>query len=193
MNDRNDNYLKLIDGPRVSPQTREALMVRAAPDDPDYVSQALIPAEFLTLKHVLDEVIPQAEPKIDLAVRIDKLLTDAQGDGWRYATLPSDLEAYQSGLSLLNEFALKLKGVPFSQLATDGKHSLLDAVASRRLRSPKLDLVRWFEDLRANAVQIYVSHPHTLMGMGYSGIADDMGGFVQIGIGEREAWEPEPV
>ncbi len=54
----------------------------------------------------------------------------------------------------------------------------------------------WFEDLRGDAVKIYVSHPATLARMGYSGIANGgdgerKQGFVLLAAGEREAWEPE--
>jgi hypothetical protein len=53
----------------------------------------------------------------------------------------------------------------------------------------------WFEDARADAVKLYVAHPDTLARLGYSGIAnggDGMpkSGFVRIGFGERESWEP---
>ncbi len=53
----------------------------------------------------------------------------------------------------------------------------------------------WFADLRSDAVRLYVAHPATLARMGYGGIAyggDEARkpGFVRIGAGEREAWEP---
>ncbi len=155
-----------------------------------------MPGEFATLRQMLARVIPQETgedaSEIDLAARIDKHLAEATGDGWRYASLPRDVSAYQVGLALLDEFARKLSAVPFDHLAVEAQDGLLGAIASGRLHSPRLDLKRWFEDLRATATQIYVSHPQTLARMGYSGIADDRSGFVQLGIGQREAWEPEP-
>ena len=55
----------------------------------------------------------------------------------------------------------------------------------------------WFEDLRGDAVRLYMSHPATLAALGYSGIAyggdgEGKAGFRLIGLGEREAWEPVP-
>ena len=55
----------------------------------------------------------------------------------------------------------------------------------------------WFEDLRADAVKLYVAHPATLAALGFSGIAyggdgDDKPGFRLIGLDEREPWEPMP-
>ena len=65
---------------------------------------------------------------------------------------------------------------------------------------PALDgeqMRRWFEEVRADVTKLYVAHPATLARMGYSGIADGADserqtGFVLIGEGEREAWEPRP-
>ena len=45
-------------------------------------------------------------------------------------------------------------------------------------------------------MKIYVAHPATLARMGYSGVANGgdgarKQGFVLLGAGEREPWEPE--
>ncbi len=53
----------------------------------------------------------------------------------------------------------------------------------------------WFEEVRSMAVRAYVAHPATLARMGYSGIgyggdAARLEGFVRLGIGAREDWEP---
>ncbi len=50
----------------------------------------------------------------------------------------------------------------------------------------------WFQDLRSDAVRMYVAHPATLARMGYGGIAyggdtERKSGFTRIGAGEREA------
>ncbi len=187
----NDEYRKLIESPRVSSQTQTVLLDRLVPDGLNYEPLVLSPDEFATLRAVLDRVVPQGDCKIDLAAGLDKTLAEAKGDGWRYAILPSDLEAYRIGLKLLSEFSAKLSAVPFFRLSHGAQDSLLNAITCGRLCSPKLDLKLWFEDLRAEATKIYVSHPHTLANIGYSGIADDPNGFVLIGIGQREEWEPK--
>jgi len=170
-------------------------LTRLAVVDPDYAPKALASDELDTLRHVLARVIPQlpgeGEVEINLAAALDQQLSDAKGDGWRYASLPSDLEAYRAGLLLLDEFAFAQSKVAFTMLAPEEQESLLQGITSGELQSGRLDLKRWFEDLRASATQIYIAHPQTLARMGYSGIADDPDGFVQIGIGEREDWEPE--
>ena len=53
----------------------------------------------------------------------------------------------------------------------------------------------WFEDLRSDAVRIYLAHPASLARIGFGGIGaggddtDRMPGFVRVGIGDPEPWE----
>jgi len=189
-----ERYFELIDSARVSPQTRAVLLERVTPDSADYKPSAIGESGLTTLRAVTARLIPQTESgggnAIDIAARIDRELVEGSGDGWRYASLPRDTEAYRVGLELLNEFAQRLKGVSFERLAAERQDSLLEAITSGQIKSPKFNLQRWFEDLRTAAIRIYVSHPETLARMGYSGIADDPDGFVQLGIGKVEPWEP---
>jgi hypothetical protein len=192
MQGMNEQYRSLISSNRVSPQTRAILQTRLEADDSDYVPTALTQQQFVTLRSVFARVIPQPKdaPAIDLAARLDRNLASGKVDGWRYATLPSDASAYSIGLGLLDDFAKRLSGKPFDAIEPSAQDALIDSIASGRLHSQKLDLKRWFEDLRANATEIYVSHPETLARMGYSGIADE-NGLVQLGVGQVEPWEPK--
>ena len=190
------NYQELIASPRVSPQTRAVLLKRAEPDQPDYTPQALDVDQLRTLRAMVARLIPQSledsSTIIDLAARIDTKLATGKGDGWRYAVLPSDIQAYQTGLQHLDDCARKLRAVPFDRLAPDAQDALLTAMADGRLQSPAFDMKLWFEDVRADAAQQFVAHPQTLARIGYSGIGDNEHGFVSIGVGQREDWEPEP-
>ncbi len=189
-------YFDLIASARVSLQTRAALLKRLEPDPAGYIPQAITPERLLTLRALTARIIPQpvkpGEPAIDLAARIDTILAEGKGDGWRYANLPSDTEACRIGLDLLNHFAEATAHTTFDQLTPAAQDTILDALASGILMSEQLDLQRWFEDMRAAATQVFVAHPQTLADFGYSGIADSEHGFILIGIGERESWEPEP-
>jgi hypothetical protein len=58
----------------------------------------------------------------------------------------------------------------------------------------------WFEDLRADAVRLWLGHPAALARIGFSGIgaggdrpgeiADGLPGFHEVGLDAPEAWEP---
>ncbi|MDQ2926333.1 MAG: alpha/beta hydrolase [Acidobacteriota bacterium] len=211
-------YRALIDSDRVSALTWEVLMERAKPDAATYGPRALSVEELATLRAVMERVLPQPQDaKIDLAARVDHQLAEAKGDGWRYALLPPDAEAYQAGLRTLDHEARSAHARPFGVLEAAQQDELLTSAAKGDLGPGLLkraatalgahDAVKdehllnaeqmrlWFEDLRGAAVAAYVSHPATLGRMGYSGIADGDDastavGFTQIGLGQREAWEP---
>lgn len=174
-------YTDLIHSDRVSAKTREALVERAAPDQPDYAPQVMEAATFTTLRAILARVLPQ--DRIDLGQRIDKALAAGESDGWRFAVLPADAEAFRQNLAALGGFEAK---------SIEAQDAELEAIAAGDHGEP---LKRWFEDLRGQATMIYVSHPSTFARMGYSGIAyggDELNrpGFHAIAPGEREPWEP---
>ena len=98
--------------------------------------------------------------------------------------------------------AQHLHGYGFRSLDSVRQDELLRHAADGTLRlTPAPDCLSaaqtklWFEDLRADAVKLYVAHPATLSRMGYSGIAyggdgEPKSGFVHVGASETEAWEP---
>jgi pimeloyl-ACP methyl ester carboxylesterase len=187
-------YLDLIHSDRVSPRTRELLLKRLEPRG--WTPQALTPAQLQTLRAVVARVIPQETPAIDLAAFIDEQLASGVGNGWRYAALPPDREAYAQSLDRLDEMASALHESSFASLTPEQQDGLLTQIAAAGpIQRPHL--ARWFEDLRADAVAAWMAHPRTLARIGYSGIgiggADTPhAGFVSIGPGVVEPWEPAP-
>ncbi len=126
---------------------------------------------------------------IDLGARVDQELARGEGDGWRYADLPADAEAYSVGLQAIDELTMQEHHVAFHALASGAQDEFLEAIACGKVTSTKIELKRWFEDVRADLTRHYVSHPATLERMNYTGMADDPNGFVQIGRGRLEDWE----
>jgi predicted alpha/beta-hydrolase family hydrolase len=198
-------YGALIASERVSTRTRRALLERLAPDEDTYAPVALEAAEFATLRAVVERIVPQtAQPRIDLAARIDRDLAAGVGDGWRFDVLPADAVAYGMALRTLDACALALDGCSFLDLDDARRDAMLGAIADETFSMPvdaapdRLDarqLRAWFEDVRAEAVKHYVAHPWTLARIGYSGIANGgdgspKSGFVRVGPDDREAWEP---
>ena len=199
-------YRAFIASERLSDKTREVLEARmtgpelakagsratagsppAAKDDKNS-SAVLNGLEMRTLRAICARVIPQAVGReIDIAGTIAVKLATGKGDGWRYAVLPPDLQAYKTGLD-----ALATAG--FNELSSAEQDVTLTLMAAKK-REPQ---ALWFEELRGAAVEAYVAHPAALARMGYSGIGvgganTKYKGFVEVQVGEREAWEPEPV
>ncbi|TXN21273.1 alpha/beta fold hydrolase [Methylobacterium sp. WL9] len=192
-------YRSLIQSDRVNERLRTALLHRADPDDPDYHPQVLDVQAFALLRALLARIVPQAGPgRIDIAARIDRALASEMGDGWRYVQLPPDAEAYRRGLRTLDAATRAATGCSFLELDGAEQDRMIAAIGeeisgSDVLPGPAMTL--WFEDLRADAVKIYLAHPATLAALGFSGIGAGgdqlvLHGFIAVGLGEREAWEP---
>jgi len=186
----------------VSERLRRELHQRAEADDPHYQPRTMSAAQLETLRAALARVIPQAAPAIDLAARVDTMMAEATGNGWRYEALPTDPKAYQVGLATLDDLSAQAHGHPFAALDGGQADALLrridggEAGIEREDRFDAKQMTLWFEELRSDAVRIYVGHPAVMARIGYSGIANGgpggaaFRGFQQIGIGEREDFEP---
>jgi hypothetical protein len=199
------DYLALIQSDRVSSRTRECLMDRATADDPAYEPAAMSLSMLATLRAVVARVLPQPDSDpIDLGARIDALLASGTGDGWRFADLPPDGPAYRAALATLDDLSRALHDCAFAALDHARQDAMLaliaDGAVTPAARVGLLDAAQmklWFEDLRSDAVRLFVAHPATLARLGYSGIAyggdgDAKQGFRHVGAGERESWEPGP-
>lgn len=185
------SYITLIRSSQVTERTREVLLERALPHDPGYVPKLVSPHSFIVLKAVLQRLIPQAEDEeyVDIAGVLDARRSAGSGDGWRYASMPPDGLTLTLGLELIETAAQLQHDISFTDLGHAVQDALLDKVQKGELTWSELDADKWFEDLLAEATEIYVSHPATLAAMGFSGIAF-LSRWPQIGLNTAQAWEP---
>ena len=184
------NYLHLIESERTSGPTRKALLGRAAqefPNAPLVIDRDL----YRTLQAVVGRLLPQTERTefIDLAAWLDYNLFHGAGNGWRYSDMPNDRASLQAGLRLLNASALAIHRQPFADLSGAQMDDLLGRVQRQDLRWPALNAQRWFEELLTDATELFVSHPHTLADVGFSGIAI-LPKWEHVGLNDAEPWEP---
>ena len=152
---------------------------------PEPADGLLTETQIETLRALLARVIPQeGGPRIDLAGYVMARLKSGKGDGWRYAVLPEDVQAYRTGLDRLAEQG-------FAGLDNGQQDKMLTELSAQKSSAAG----RWFEGVRGDAVAAYVSHPATLARIGYSGIGvggaeTPFKGYVNLGINEPESWEP---
>jgi pimeloyl-ACP methyl ester carboxylesterase len=175
-------YQAFIDGGRVSPKTREVLNARRKP--PASIHNLFTNEQVSTLRAMLDRVIPQSEPALDLTGYIMERLATGRGDGWRYDVLPPDVEAYREGLD-------RLAWQGFGKMNVEAQDQVLRQLSSQ----PSSAAARWFEEVRGDAVSAYMAHPATMARIGYSGIGvggahTPFQGYITLGPNEREDWEP---
>lgn len=182
---------RTIASPRTSARTRGVLARRALADPVASDPLALTAGQLATLRTLAEHVVPQEEPRIDLAVRVDRQLSRGEGDGWRPADLPDDVAAYRIALDGLQGWA----GLPEQERASaleriaDGS-TAVDGLSGEQLAS-------WFEDARVDLVRQWLAHPATMARIGFDGFANGgdgarVHGFTELRAGSRETWEPTP-
>ncbi|MBF4588783.1 alpha/beta fold hydrolase [Curtobacterium sp. VKM Ac-1395] len=184
--------VRVLASPRVSARTRGILAVRSLADDPGAAPKALSRAQLETLRALARVVVPQpGEHSIDLALRVDAQLAAGLGDGWRPDGLPVDVEAYRAGLDAL---------APEAARSDEHLATVLDAVTAGE-HTPAAgpfdaeQLRAWAEDAAVDLAKHWVTHPATMADIDYDGFANGgdgvrKQGFLLLGAGQREAWEP---
>lgn len=185
----------LLNTNEVTEATRQALLERlnALPRQPTFFSND----EFVLLQAICDRLIPQddrPEP-VRIADSIDERLSQNKANGWRYDIMPNDGDAYKLGLQGINESAMILHQQPFLSLSGDQQDKVLKAV--QEMEAPgktweQLPADRFFEELLAEAVEQYYSHPLAQEEIGYVGMADTQT-WKRIGLNQLEDREPRAV
>lgn len=198
-----DTVGQLLQTDLVTPKTREVLESRIAAHaetaktgkaEPRFFSGA----EFRTLEAACKRLIPQPdrEHPLDLAGAIDQRLAGGKTDGWRYDSMPPDREAYRRGLRGLDETARTMfdsdSKTYFEALDAAQQDAVLAAVQRGNARGATwatMPASRFFEELLAEAVECYYSHPLAEDEIGYAGFADAHG-WQRIGLNRLAPFEP---
>ncbi len=185
----------LLNTNEVTEATRQALLERlnALPRQPTFFSND----EFVLLQAICDRLIPQddrPEP-VRIADSIDERLSQNKANGWRYDIMPNDGDAYKLGLQGINESAMILHQQLFLNLSGDQQDEVLKAVQEMEAPGKTWDQLpadRFFEELLAEAVEQYYSHPLAQEEIGYVGMADTQT-WKRIGLNQLEDREPRAV
>ena len=200
--------LKILDSSRVSSPTRKVLNSRleavqqhvseVSPHEP----KAITPAAFAILQQViarllLEDVLEGIEesevglPSKVIAAQLEDARATGKGNGWRYGTLPSDAEALAQGLDWIEKTAVSEHQSCFIELTTDQQEMLLARVQQGKVNWPGFDAMRWFEEVLADATELYISHPGRMLQLGIDAFADDPDGWSEIGLNNTQPWEPQ--
>jgi gluconate 2-dehydrogenase gamma chain len=182
----------LINSDAVTPATAKALtdrlQMRATPvffEETDYHLLSII----------CDRLLDQSPENrmVNIAAFIDERLAKGRSGGWRFDHMPPDYEMYRKGLKGLDETAGVLYSVTFNQLTTNEQNAVLQALQEGTARGiiwEEMSSVTFFEELLAEATEIFYAHPLAQEEIGYAGMADAYG-WQKIGLNEREAIEPK--
>ncbi len=172
-------------------QTREAIDRRLAiSDTPRFFS----PGEWKTLSAVCDRILPQPDdrPKAPLAAYVDQKMADDDIDGYRYAELPPQGEAWRRGLAALDQEARAAHGAHFADLEPALQDDLL-----RRMQHGQLGGEAWkdmpcksFFEHRVlhDVTHAYYALPVSWNEIGFGGPASPRG-YVRMALDRRDPWE----
>jgi Gluconate 2-dehydrogenase subunit 3 len=153
------------------------------------------PAEWRTLAAVCDRIMPQPpdRPPVPLPAYVDQKMADGLQDGYRYAELPPQGEAWRRGLAALDQAARQAHEKPFDVLTPDQQDDLL-----RQMQTGALTGDAWggmpsklFFEHRVipDITHAYYAHPIAWNEIGFGGPASPRG-YVRMGLDRRDPWEP---
>ncbi len=180
----------------VTPQTRAALLARLEPPL-DAAPRFFDGETFAVFAAVCARLVAPVENAValSLAVQVDGRLAAGGGDGWRYAAMPPDGEAYRRGTQGVEALARTRFSASFHALEAAQQDAILrDAQRGNVTGEPwdTLPAARFFEDVLAEVAQYFYSDPLVQEEIGYVGMADAHG-WHAITLDTREAREPLPV
>lgn len=163
-------FIRLLNAARVAPRMRARLLARHATPLP--VPESALCTRHLDLLAALAACLVPGADAQDLALRVGHALINGEGDGWRFANLPTDMDAWCQAMDQLDDAA-----GGFTALEAGAQHHLLEQLQQCRATLPgsaTLDAAQWahwFEDARALFARTWMSLPSTWAAIDYDGFA----------------------
>lgn len=146
--------------------------------------------EFAALVALADQLLDQhGDRPVPVASAVDKRLAAGQTDGWHFADLPPDADAWRITLALLDDRARELAGAVFAECPEQQQHAIVSEVqhaGSGTWRGHRADRV-WSLWLRY-CCTAYYAHPYSWNDIGFGGPAYPRG-YKNLGLGRREHFE----
>jgi len=174
-----------------NPQTRAVIDARlAAPREPIFFT----PDEWRCLNAVCERIMPQPKdrPPVPLAAYVDLKLREGFLDGYRYAAMPPQGEAWRRGLAALEAAAVDLHGQPFHALPLEHQDDLLGRMQKGELMGAAwgdMPCAMFFAHrVIPDITHAYYAHPVAWSEIGFGGPASPRG-YVRMALDRRDPWE----
>jgi len=150
------------------------------------------PAEQATATALLDHLLGQwDEPRVPLLAMIDRRLVEGSTDGWHYADMPTDAQAWRSTLSFLDADAVARHGRRFAELAREQQAAVIQGVQDRSTDGEAwhgLPAKHVWSLWTRYACTAFYAHPWSWNEIGFGGPAYPRG-YKNAGLDKREPWE----
>jgi hypothetical protein len=148
------------------------------------------PREEAVARALFDQLLDQqSDPRVPVVNMVDSRLAEAETDGWRYADLPEDGQAWRETLAALDQDAVERHGQGFPEVTLDQQTSLLRAVQD--LGSKKwhgMTAARVWSLWTRYACTAFYSHPWAWDEIGFPGPAYPRG-YKNLGLDRLEPFE----
>jgi len=155
--------------------------------------------EAALLTAVCDRILPQddrdAAHRIPVINGIDKRLAEGRTDGYRYAEMPPDPDAYKLGLKAIDAAALARFGKDFQTLGSLDQDTILKSLHDGKPDGgediwERMPVHRFWMLLVQDVVEQYYAHPYAWDEIGFGGPAYPRA-YVRLENGQPEPWEVE--
>jgi len=146
--------------------------------------------EGATARALLDRLLGQdVEPRLDLLASVDSRLALEVTDGWHYADLPHDGEAWRRSLAAVDTEARERFSAPLADLGLDHQRDVLQIVQDGLDGTWRGLPARHVWSLWTRyACAAFYSHPWAWNEIGFGGPAYPRG-YKHLGLDAREGWE----
>jgi hypothetical protein len=174
--------------------TRRTVLDRLKPPPP---LRYFTLAEGELLRAICDRILPQddrdPDQRIPILQPIDHRLADNIQDGYRYAGMPPDGEAYRLGLRAMDEISRHMFGRDFLALANLQRDSALKTIHDGSPPAAgeiwrRMPVKRFWQLLVNDVIRVYYAHPWAWNEIGYGGPAYPRG-YMRLEGGQPEPWE----
>jgi len=148
------------------------------------------PAEEATATALCDRLLGQdSEPKVAVVPQIDARLAERQTDGWHYADMPEDGQAWRSSLRFLDEDSQDACARDFAQAPAEDQRAILQAVQDLGSKDwHGLNAAHVWSLWTRYACTAFYAHPSAWNEIGFPGPAYPRG-YKNAGVDSREPYE----
>jgi hypothetical protein len=169
--------------------TAGVVLARLGPPPP---IRFFTPAEQAVGSALFDQLLAQRdEPKVPVLQLVDARLAEAITDGWRYADMPEDGDAFRQTFAALDEDALEKAGQRFHECDSETQAALLQRIQDMSDSNEQwhgLPSKHVWSLWTRYACAAFYSHPWAWNEIGFGGPAYPRG-YKNLGIDAREPWE----
>ena len=148
------------------------------------------PAEEAAATALCDRLLGQdGEPKVAVVPQIDARLAEQEADGWRYADMPEDGQAWRESLRFLDEDSQAARSCDLAQAPAEDQRAVIQAVQDLGAKDwHGLNAAHVWSLWTRYACTAFYAHPSAWNEIGFPGPAYPRG-YKNPGVDAREPFE----